>query len=1116
MRRSPALSILCLLLATSAIAAPAKSKKPAAAEKSAAAKTTKSADPLDQSQLAGLQWRCIGPYRGGRVVAATGVPGQRNVYYFGGTGGGIWKSVDSGVSWTNVSDGELGTGSVGAVEVAPSDPNVVYAGMGEGCIRGNVSQGDGVYKSVDGGATWKNVGLKDSRQIGRVRVHPTDPQLVYVAALGHTFGPSHERGVFRSNDGGATWKNVLFVNDSTGAIDLSMDPRNPRVLYATTWQAFRTPWSLESGGPGSGLWKTTDGGDTWTRLKEGLPKGLWGRAGVAISPANPDRVWAMIEADDGGLYRSDDAGRTWTRVNEERNMRQRAWYYSHVIADTRNPDVVYVLNVSFLRSNDGGRTFRPMGTPHGDNHDLWIDPNDSQRMIEGNDGGVNVTFDGGLSWTRQDNQPTAQFYHVVADDAFPYMVYGAQQDNSTVGIASRTDHFGIDRTDWYDVGGGESGFIAPKPGDHEVVYAGSYDGYLTRYDHRTGQQRNVNPWPDNPMGSGAEGAKYRFQWTFPIVISPHDPNTIYAGSNVLHRSTDEGQSWQVISPDLTRNDSKKLGPSGGPITKDNTSVEYYCTIFAMAESPVTAGVLWVGSDDGLVHMSRDNGKTWSDVTPKALPPWTLINQIDPSPHDAGTAYVAATRYKWDDNRPYAFVTHDYGKSWTSIAGDLPADGFVRVVREDPGHKGLLFCGTETGLYWTTDNAHWRPLRVNRPGLIADLTKPDGEVQGALPLVPITDLIIKDNDVVAATQGRAFWILDDIAPLRQLTPQVAAEPAHLFAPSPASLFGGGPGGFRQTGQNPPPGAVIYYRLATEPKEKEEVTLEFLDGSGKSIRKFSNLKASGADGGPAEDDDEGGGRGGAGAIKLPAKAGLNRFVWNLRYPDASRFKGMILWGGGVDGPTVVPGTYEVKLTAGGKTQTQKFEVRKDPRLTTTAEDYQKRFDLHMKIRDKLTETHDAITKLRDVRAQIEAVAERSKQAAPKDSAIAVAAKALSKDLTSVEEALYQTKNKSSQDPLNYPIRLNNKLSDLTDVVNSADAAPTAQAYAVYDEIATQIDVQLTKLKTLLGERLTQFNQLVRDKNVPAVVVKEKKPAGGAAAGATSGEDDDEEDGPGDVPH
>jgi len=1086
--RRAGFALLAASLAVAALALASAPRAARAAEPKAKA-AAHATDPLDQAQLQGLTWRCIGPYRGGRVTAVTGVVGQRNVFYFGGTGSGVWKSVDSGVSWKNVSDGQFGTGSVGAIAVAASDPNILYAGMGEGCIRGNASHGDGVYKSQDAGRTWQHVGLADTRQIGRIRINPRDPDLVYVAALGHTFAPNHQRGVFRSKDGGASWQCVLFVNDSTGAIDLAMDPRNPRVLYATTWQVHRTPWSLESGGPGGGLWKTTDGGDTWKRLTEGLPKSVWGRAGVTISGANPDRVWAMVEAEDGGLFRSDDAGRTWTQVNSDRNMRQRAWYYTHVIADPKNADAVYVLNVQFLRSGDGGRSFRPLGVPHGDNHDLWIDPDDSGRMIQSNDGGVNVSFDGGLSWTRQDNQATAQFYHVVADDGFPYKVYGAQQDNSTVGIASRTDHFGIDRTDWYDVGGGESGWIAPKPGDPQVVYAGSYDGYLSRLDHRTGQQRDVDPYPDNPMGYGAEGARYRFQWTYPIIVSSHDPNTVYAGSNVLHRSTDEGQSWKVISPDLTRHDPAKMGPSGGPITKDNTSVEYYCTIFALAESKLVKGLLWVGSDDGLVHVTRDDGANWQNVTPPALPPWSTISSIDASPSDPATAYVAAYRQRLDDYRPYLYVTHDYGKSWRSIAGDLPPDGFARVVREDPVRKDLLFCGTETGLYWSTDGAHWRPLRVNRPGLIADLVKPDGEAHGALPLVPITDLIVKDADVVAATQGRAFWILDDIAPLRQMTPEAASAGAWLFTPSPASMFGGPAGRAGVVGENPPSGAVVYFRLAAEPKDKEEVALEFLDPSGKLIRRFSTRGDSTDDEGAGGGDDDGPNRD-ASPHKLEVKAGLNRFVWDLRYPDAKGFKGLILWGGGLDGPSVVPGTYQVRLVTKSGTQTRSFEVKKDPRLATTTADYQERFQLHMKIRDKLTETHESIKRIRDVRDQLTAVSARTKLVAAGDTTIAAAAKALSKKLTAVEEALYQTKNKSSQDPLNYPIRLNNKLSLLTGVVASADARPTAQTVEVYNDIVGKIDVELAKLKVLLGDDLTAFNRLVRDKDVPAVVVKEKK--------------------------
>ncbi len=1048
---------------------------------------------LEQSQLSALQWRNIGPFRGGRVTAVTGVAGQRSVYYFGGTGSGVWKTEDSGDRWTNVSDGWFSAGSVGAIAVAPSDPNVVWVGMGEGCIRGNLSSGDGVYRSTDAGRTWKHLGLSDTRQIGRLRVDPRDPDVAWVAALGHPYGPNHERGVFRTRDGGASWKQVLFVNDSTGAIDLSLDPRNPRILYAATWQVQRTPWSLVSGGAGSGLWKSTDGGDTWTRLQgEGLPKGIWGRVGVSASAAQPGLVYAVIEADQGGVFRSDDWGRTWKHTNQDRDLRQRAWYYTHVVADPKNAETVYVLNVAFMRSEDGGVTFERVGTPHGDNHDLWIDPADPQRFIESNDGGAAVSNDGGLSWSPLDNQPTAQFYHVITDDAFPYRVYGAQQDNTTVGIESRTAGFGIGRTDWYPVGGGESGYIAPKPGDPDVVYAGSYDGLLTRYDHRTEQERDVNPYPDNPMGHGAEGAKYRFQWTFPIVVSPFDPNTVYAGSNVVHRTTNEGQSWEVVSPDLTRHDPAKLVSSGGPITKDNTSIEYYCTIFTIAPSKLEKGVIWVGSDDGLVHVTRDDGRTWKNVTPPKLPTWATISMIDPGTHSPGTAYVAAYDYRLDDDTPYAYVTHDYGRTWRLITGNLPADGgFVRVVREDPVRQGLLYAGTETGLWFSTDEGwHWRPLRVNRPGLVADLDDPNGDAKGALPLVPVTDLVVKDDALVVATQGRAFWILDDLGPLRQMTTQAASAPAWLFTPTPAYLFGRG-GGFGRGGdfgQNPPPGATFYYRLAGEPAKKDEITLEILDSSGAVIRRFSNHRSRDEAAGGGEE--EGGYRRRRAPSVLPAKAGLNRFTWDLRGEDASRFKGLVLWGGGLQGPRVVPGTYRARFQAAGRTQEVSFEVRKDPRLTTTQAEYQARYDLHAKIRDELTATHDAIRRLREVRAQLQDAVDRAKAADPKDTTVVAAAKSLTKKLTAVEEALYQTKNRSNQDPLNFPIRLNNKLSLLTGNVDAADARPTDQAVEVFRDLSAKIDAQLATLKTLLGPDLDAFNRLVRDRDVPAVVVKAEK--------------------------
>lgn len=1097
-----------VLAASLALAVPELAAAPATAatktptaSKRAAPGTAATYDLADPLLLRGLQWRCIGPYLGGRVTAVTGVVGQRNVYYFGGTGAGIWKSTDNGVTWQPVSDGQLATGSVGAIEVAESDPNVIYVGMGEACLRGNVSHGDGVYKSTDAGKTWKHMGLADTRQIGQIRVHPENPDLVYVAALGHTFGPNRERGVYRSKDGGATWQNILAVNDSTGGADLAMDPHNPRVLYAAFWQVMRTPWSLDSGGRGSALYKSTDGGDTWERLAgEGLPKGPWGRIGVSVAGGARDRVYAILEAEEGGVFRSDDAGKTWRRTNQDRNLRQRAWYYTHIYADPKNADVVYVLNVQLMRSKDGGRTFAPIRVPHGDNHDLWIDPDDPQRMVEGNDGGAIVTLDGGMSWSREDNQPTAQLYHVVTDDQFPYRVYGAQQDRSTVSIAGRTNGFGIRNTDWYNVGGCESGYVAPTP-DGSVVYAGCYDGYIGRYHHRTGEEQDVSVYPENPMGWGAEGMKYRFQWTFPIVLSPHDPNTLYAAGNVLFKSTDHGHRWTAISPDLTRNDKSKLGPSGGPITKDNTSVEYYCTIFALAESKVQKDVLWAGSDDGLVHVSRDGGAHWENVTPRDLPAWSMISQIDASPHAAGSAYVAANHYKQDDYRPYAYVTTDYGKTWRKIVNGLPDDAFVRVVRQDPVRKDLLYCGTETGVYFSPDHGgRWWPLRMNTPGAAARETAAlaathaaavpadadktsSGEPAGLLPVVPVTDLVVKNNDVVISTQGRSFWILDDVSPLRQLDASIAADAAHLFRPAPAPIFGGFGGG-GTSGQNPPRGVLFYYWLRNEPGEKGEITLEILDGAGKLVRKLTNKDEDRAAGGGGGDDDDSGGA----DAKLPARAGLNRFAWNFRTPDASRFPGLIMWGGSTSGPEAVPGTYQAKFTAAGHTETVPFEIQADPRLDITQAGYQERFDLLMKISKKVGETHDAVARIRDIRDQVKTVAERSKSAT-KDTTIAAAAKALQEKLTKVEEALYQTKNQSSQDPLNFPIRLNNKLAALTGVVESANAPPTSQAYQVYDDLTAKIDVELGKLRDIVAGDVVQFNQQVRDQNVPAVVVRER---------------------------
>ncbi|HEY4422596.1 MAG TPA: hypothetical protein VGN10_00235 [Pyrinomonadaceae bacterium] len=1038
--------------------------------------------PKPPDLLKALQYRSIGPYRGGRSAAVTGVPSQPFVFYYGSTGGGVWKTTDGGINWESVSDGSVfGTGSVGAIAVADSDPNTVYVGMGESPIRGNVSHGDGVYKSNDAGKTWKRVGLEDTRQIPRIRVHPKNPDLVYVAALGHVWGSNEQRGVFRSKDGGKTWEKILSRGNKAGAIDLILDPTNPNILYAGFWEVYRKPWTLESGGPGSGIFKSTDGGDTWNELTKnpGLPKGTVGKIGIAVSPANPDRVWAIVEAEDGGVFRSDNGGSSWAKVNEERRLRQRAWYYTRIYADPKNADTVYILNTGFYRSNDGGRTYTGIGVPHGDNHDLWIAPDDPNRMIESNDGGSNVSYNGGRSWTEQD-QPTAQFYRVALDNDFPYNVYGAQQDNSTVRIASRTTEGGIGTSDWYDVGGGESGWIAPSPKDSNIVFAGSYGGLTTRYDKRTGQLRDINPYPNNPMGSGADVLKYRFQWNFPLVFSPHDQNKLYVAANVLFMSMDEGSSWQIISPDLTRNDKSKQASSGGPITKDNTSIEYYGTIFTVIESPVQAGTIWAGSDDGLVHVSRDGGKNWSNVTPPKdiMPEWIQINSIDASPYDPGAAYVAATMYKWDDNKPYLYRTSDYGKTWKKITTGIPDTTFTRVIREDPNKRGLLYAGTETGMYVSFDNGErWQSMQLN------------------LPIVPITDLAIqkREKELVVATQGRAFWILDDLPVLHEMMDNggfSSASETRLYKPKESYRMPGGgfPLGPTATlGRNPANGVVVYYSLKAKPAS--DVDLEFLDSAGKSIRKFT-AKAKGeggAPGGPpAQPPGEGGFFGGGGAPPVPTDVGLNRFVWDTRYPDAVRFPGMILWAGETRGPKLPPGTYQVKLTVEGKTYTQPFEIKADPRLSTTPADYAKQLELNLKIRDKLTETHNAIIQIRDVRKQVE---DLLKRVAGQSSFKVVndAGTALNKNLTAIEEQLYQTKNQSSQDPLNFPIRLNNKLAALGGVVASAETAPTAQSYAVYDEVVAQIDAQLQKFAQLMRTDVPAFNQLVKDQNIPAVVVK-----------------------------
>jgi photosystem II stability/assembly factor-like uncharacterized protein len=1039
----------------------------------------------DSAALSTVTWRNLGPQRGGRSVAVAGSASRPQEYYMGTTGGGVFKTTDGGDTWNPVSDRYFG-GTIGAIAVSESNPDVVYVGGGEFPIRGNVSHGDGVYKSTDAGRTWTYMGLVETRQIAKIRIHPRNPDVVYVAALGPVFGPSPNRGVFKSTDGGKTWNKVLFRNDTTGAVDLSMDPNNPEVLYAGLWTAYRKPWQLVSGGSGSGIFKSVDGGRTWKELTRnpGMPAGIIGNVGVSVSPANSQRVFAIIEADSGGVFRSDDGGDTWLRLNGDRNLRQRAWYYSRIFADPKDENTVWVDNVQLWKSTDGGKTFpRPTFTPHGDHHDLWIAPNDPRRLGSADDGGVSISTDGGQHWTALD-YPTAQFYHVVTTNHFPYRVCGAQQDNSTVCMPSRPE-FGSDLQDFYDVGGGESGYIAVRPDKPDIVFAGSYGGLLTRMDTRTGITRNVNPWPLNPMGHDAKDAKYRFQWTFPIVISPHDPNTLYVGSSVIFKSTDEGGSWTAISPDLTRHDPATLGASGGPITKDQTSVEYYATVFTIAESPVEKGVIWSGSDDGLVQVTRDAGATWTNVTPKDLPEWARISMIDASNHAKGTAYVAANRYQMNDYAPYLYKTTDYGKSWTRITDGIAASEFTRVVREDPERAGLLYAGTERGVWVSFDDGgHWQRLQRN------------------LPPVPVHDLAIKDGDLVAATHGRGFWILDDLSTIRQFAAGLTGQDLHLFKPRDTYRIvagGFGPGGPAITGWD---GAVINYWLK---QAGQKVTIEFLDAKGQLLRRFSSEQDSVARADSLRQVADRASRDAANKRKadslaalgvltaayrpdttdtrpqvggwryqppprVPNKAGMNRFTWYLRGEDAQGFAGMIFWAAGTTGPTIPPGTYSVRITAGDKTESQTFQVLRDPRANATQGDLDAQYAFLVQVRDRTTEANNAVRTIRNVKAQLE---DRRAKAGSKGAALDKLASALSAKLSSVEEEIYQVKNRSGQDPLNYPIRLNNQLAALAGVAGSTEARPTAQSYEVFKLLSAQLDEQLKRLSDALGSDLSAVN-------------------------------------------
>lgn len=965
-------------------------------------------DPVDPTFYQNYSWRNIGPDRGGRSLGSSGSPGRPNEYYFGATGGGLWKTVDGGNEWFPVTDGQISSSSIGAVAVAETNPDIVYIGGGETQLRGSITQGDGVYKTTDGGKTWRHLGLKETQAISRIRVHPTNPNIVYVAALGHVYGDNEERGVFRSKDGGNTWKKVLYVSEKAGAADLIIDRTNPNVLYASTWQVYRKAWKMWGGGPDSKLFKSLDGGDTWVDLTKnpGMPEGPIGKIGVTVSPADPNRVWAVVEANEGGVFRSDDAGWTWERVNSERMLRQRAFYYSRLVADPFDRDVVYGLNVGFHKSTDGGKTFdiriRP---PHGDNHDLWIDPNDPMRMISSNDGGGTVSVNGGQTWTDLDF-PTAQFYHVMTTSDVPYHVAGAQQDNSTLAMPSRG------RGPSYSVGGGESGWITQSPTNPDVFYAGSQGALLTRYNRRTGQYRDIQVYPRFFSGEPASALPERWQWTFPIMFSPLDSKIMYTTSQHVWKTTNDGQTWEKISPDLTYADPETLGKTGGVITMDMNGPEIYATVFALAPSNHDVNTIWAGSDDGKVHITRNGGKKWTDITPKDLPKFSRISIIDESKFNPGTLYLAANRYQVDDRAPYVFKTTDYGKTWTKIINGIKPGHFARAIREDLQKPGLLYLATEHGVYVSfNDGAKWQSLQMN------------------LPDTPIRDLVLRNNDVVLGSHGRGFWIMGDIAPLRDAASMDMSK-VKLFKPA-----------------NPIRGvynANIQYYL---PKEAESVTVEIMDAQGNLINTYVGKKSEGR------------------SSQVATGEGLNDFNWDLRYPGATTFDGMIIWSGRPQrGPLAPLGDYQVKLTVDGVSQSSAFTVEMDPNLEgITKEDLQKQFDLALQIRDKTSAANEAVIQIRDIRAQAEKL--KGSSAAGLDAAID---EMLSK-MKVIEEDLYQVKNQSGQDPLNFPIKLNNRFASLRRSIESGQARPTDAAYVVFDELSAELKMHLDKLDQVLNSDL-----------------------------------------------
>ena len=1036
-----------------------------------------------------LQWRNVGPSRGGRSTAVTGDPTQPLVFYFGSVNGGVWKTSNAGQSWENITDGVSDISSVGAITVAPSDANVIWVGTGEGKPREDLTYGTGVYRSTDGGKTWTHRGLGNAHQITTLRVHPTDPDIAYVGALGHAFGPSPDRGVYRTRDGGENWTRVLFIDDRTGAADISIDVNNPRILYASMWKFQRTPWGMNAGAGRSGLWKSTDGGDHWTALtfNPGMPRGLIGKIGVSVSPANSDRVYANIEVQDslGGVFRSDNGGDTWTRTNGDQRFVIRPYYYMSITADPENENTLYLMNLSVHRSIDGGKTFTAIRVPHGDTHIMWVDPNNPNRLINGNDGGATVSLDGGRTWSSQDNQPTSQFYHVTTDHQVPYRIYGGQQDNSTVSIASRSDNGSIGERDWFPVAGCESAYIAIDPRDANITYGGCYMGSLTRHDQRTKTTRDISVWLRNYDGMGAIDVPQRFQWTFPVHFSPHDSSALYVTSQYVWRSRDEGASWEKRSPDLTVADPATLGRSGGPVTGDMTGTEWYATIFAFAESPVRAGVLWAGSDDGLVHVSTDNGDSWKNVTPPSLGTFTRVSIIEPSPFDAGTAYLAANRYQQDDFAPYLYRTTDYGATWTRIDAGIPKGAYTRAIRSDVKRRGLLFAGTETGVYVSfTDGARWEPLQLN------------------LPRVSVRDVRVHDNDVIVATHGRSFWSLDDISSLRTLADSVVRKPVHLFAPAPAVRWvSRGGGGGTRAGANPAFGVHVDYWLAAKPSGT--ITLQFVHSDGSVIRSYTSERARLPDstGSVAGDSAAADARTrldveqlsySAGTSTVPARAGANRFVWDLQYPDAKRIPRSISDLGTFAGPMAVPGDYSVRLIVAGDTLVRPFTVVPDPRTSLTNAEYRAQFRLREQVVQRISSITEAVARIEDIKGQL---AERARQVGAEAYADSVkqASAELRKQLEAVRADVYEVFTKADQATLHFPVKLYQQFVTLNAQVGQGTHPPTKQHGEIYTDLSAKLDVQLSRLQALETVELRAFNALLDRLGIPGVFVAPPKPIG-----------------------